>query len=454
MSFGSLRLRLLLGAAAFVLAAVAISALGLAFLFKEHVERWIDAELSTDLDQLIAGIDAGPDGTLAVTKPPSDPRFERALSGLYWQVVVEPAGPVLRSRSLWDDEIALPPEPSLGDSVHHHLVAGPAGQTLYLLQRRVELSVRLDSKTVSAAVALDDAEVRAAVWRFAAALAPFLLVLAALLTAAAWVQVAFGLRPLAAMRAKLAAITSGAGRRLGSGFPDEVQPLAGEIDALLDARDRQVEKARAQAADLAHGLKTPLQVLSGDAQRLKAKGEPEIAEQIESISAGMQRLVERQLARARMGAADPNAGADVGNAIERVRRVVERTPEGQRLCWSVETSEAPLARIDAADLTEALGNLIENAARHARSRIAVAASAAEDAVVISVWDDGPGIPPERQAEALRRGTRLDSSGPGAGLGLAIVAEMAETWGGTLSFETQKDNFCVFLRVPIATRVKS
>lgn len=446
---GSLRLRLLVGAGAFILAALAVSALGLAVLFKDHVESWVDAELSADLDQLIAGIDRNAAGEIAIVKPPSDSRFERPLSGLYWQVVVEPAGPILRSRSLWDFEIGLPPEDIVDDVLHHHLVAGPAGQTLYLVQRRITLPARLGGSTVRAAVALDDAEVRAAVWRFATALAPFLLVLAALLTAAAWVQVAYGLRPLRAMRAKLAAIGSGAQRRLGGGFPDEVQPLAREIDALLEARERQVETARARAADLAHGLKTPLQVLSGDAERLKGKGEGEIAEEIGSVASAMQRLVERQLARARVGTGDANASADVGEAVARVVRVIERTPKGRELTWHIDVPPGLAVRIDAGDLTEALGNLIENAARHARLRVAVGAEREGAFVLVRVGDDGPGIPPEREADALKRGTRLDTSGAGAGLGLAIVAEIAEAWGATLAFERPDGGFCVSLRLPAA-----
>ena len=122
------------------------------------------------------------------------------------------------------------------------------------------------------AVALDAGELRAAVWRFTGALTPFLILVGALLVAAAWIQVNVGLRPLGAMRNALVAIRTGARRRLGAGYPDEVQPLAREIDTLLDARDAQLEKARARAADLAHGLKTPLQVLSGEAERLKARG--------------------------------------------------------------------------------------------------------------------------------------------------------------------------------------
>jgi signal transduction histidine kinase len=446
MSFGSLRLRLLAGAAAFVLAALALSAVGLTILFQRHVERWVGVELATDLDQLIAGIDTGGDGKLAVVRQPADPRFQRALSGLYWQVSVEPVGPLLRSRSLWDFEMALPAEPKVDDQVHNYGIAGPGKQALHLLQRRIELPPRLGQHTARVAVGIDDAELSAAVRRFAGALIPFLVVLGLLLTAAAWAQVAIGLRPLTAMRRKLAAIGSGEARRLGGGFPDEVLPLAREIDTLLDARERQVEKARARAADLAHGLKTPLQLLSSDAERLKAKGENELADEIEDIAGSMRRHVDRELARARSGANAANATANVATVAGRVVRVIERTPQGKRIAWTVDVPAGLMARIDAEDLTEALGNLTENAARHAQGAVTVKARAEDGVVALVIIDDGPGIPPERAQEALRRGGRLDQSGS-AGLGLAIVGDIADAWGASLSIEAPEHGCRIVLRIP-------
>lgn len=447
---GSLRLRLLLGAGAFIIVAVAAATLGLTLLFQRHVESWVDAELNADLSELIAGIDRGTDGNVGLAEPPGDTRFEQPLSGRYWQLAFEPGGPVLRSRSLWDYEIKLPAETGVDDTLHHHRVAGPGGQTLYLVERRVALPARLGSKTVLAAVAVDDKEVRAAVWRFASVLAPSLLLLGALLAAASLVQVAFGLRPLKRMRRTLADIGSGARDRLGGGFPAEVQPLASQIDMLLEARERQVEKARARAADLAHGLKTPLQALAGDVERLRARGETETADDIAGISAAMQRHVDHYLARARTAAADANASARLDDVASRVVRVVERTPAGQRLAWSCELPPDIAVRIDAQDLTEALGNLIENAARHARSHVRVSATAAGGNATVTVTDDGPGIPEERRAAALRRGERLDMSGPGAGLGLAIVADIAEAWSAEVSFAQNSDGFSASLSLPLAT----
>jgi len=449
MSRSSLRLRLLVAAAAFVLAALALSAIGLTYLFERHVEHWIDAELSTRIDQLIAGVGTGSDGELSLKRSPDDPRFKQPLSGLYWQVNVEPAGPVLRSRSLWDFEIALPAEADIDDKLHEYSVPGPDGQALYLLQRRVELPARLGGTTARFAVAVDRADLTAAVHRFAGALAPFLLLLALLLMAASWAQVTVGLRPLAAMRRKLAAVSAGAAPRLGKGFPDEVQPLAHEIDTLLEARDRQVEKARTRAADLAHGLKTPLQLLGDDAQRLKMKGESEIADDIEDIANAMRRHVERELTRARSGAGNANAAAaNVESVAQRVVRVIERTPEGRRLSWTVDVPAGLMARIDPDDLTEALGNLAENAARHARDAVSVTARAAEGLVAVSVIDDGQGIPADRIKDVLQRGGRLDSLGS-AGLGLAIIGDIADAWGGTLSFEPAQAGCHITLRIPAA-----
>jgi signal transduction histidine kinase len=105
-----------------------------------------------------------------------------------------------------------------------------------------------------------------------------------------------------------------------------------------------------------------------------------------------------------------------------------------------------MARIDAEDLTEALGNLTENAARHAEAAVTVKARAEDGAVALAVIDDGPGIPPEHAQEALRRGGRLDQSGS-AGLGLAIVGDIADAWGASLSIEAPARGCRIVLRIP-------
>jgi signal transduction histidine kinase len=340
MSPRSLRLRLLVFGVIAVALVLILSATGLILLFQRHVERRVDAELNVHLIQLVAGLDHDEAGNIEVIHPPAEPRFSRPISGLYWQIVVEQPGVMLRSRSLWDTELLLPPNLPPQTEIRRHRLAGPGGAMLHLVERHFELPERLGSASVRAAVALDAAEVQQAVDAFIADMMPFLLVVAALLIAAAWAQVTLGLRPLALVRERLTAIRSESEQRLGSGFPDEVKPLALEIDSLLDARDLQVSRARARAADLAHGLKTPLQVMAGDAERLDKRGEREIAVELRSLVSAMNRHVERELTRARLGTSGGQACADVQEVAERVIDVVRRTPAGQQLAWCVDIDSA------------------------------------------------------------------------------------------------------------------
>jgi signal transduction histidine kinase len=427
MNRGSLRLRLFLAGALSILAALALSAVGLTLLFERHVERRVTAELGVYLDQIVAGLDRGPDGTITLAKPPADPRFARPLSGVYWQI--EAGDTVLRSRSLWDTRLVLPADALSDGAIHQHRIAGPGGTELIALERSVTLPTRLEDGAMRAVVALDAADIAAATRDFASDLLPYLAVIAVFLLAAAYAQVAVGLRPLAAVRERLAAIRQGLTRRLGRIFPDEILPLAAEFDALLEAREAQIERARARAGDLAHGLKTPLQVLAGDVERLRQRGEGAIAAEIEDVATTMRRHVDRELARARMAAGGADGHALIAEVVKRVLAVIVRTPAGARLDWTVDIPQEAIGRIDPDDLAEAIGNLVENAARHARAKVAIRTRRKDGLVIISVADDGPGIPEEGLETALARGGRLDRVGNGAGLGLAIVRDIADAWGG-------------------------
>ncbi len=445
----SLRLRLLLAGAVSVLAALALSALGLTLLFERHVERRIEAELRTDLTQVVAGLDRNADGKIVMIKSAADPRFERPLSGLYWQVEAEDI--TLRSRSLWDAELSLPNEAPPDGTEHRHRIAdGPAGEPLIVIERHITLPQRLQNEAVTVAVAIDAGEIDQAARAFRTDLLPYLGLLALFLIGAAYAQVAVGLSPLAAIRDRLSAIRAGRATRLDRSFPREIQPLATEIDALLDARGLQIKQARARAADLAHGLKTPLQVLAGDVERLRARGEAPLADEIEALLEGMRRHVDRELTRTRIATGNPDARADLAQAATQVMKVLARTPEGGRLAWKQTLPEGLVARIDPDDLAEALGNLMENAARHARTAIAITARREGDRILLRIIDDGPGIPAAKIDDALKRGVRLDRGGGAAGLGLAIVQDIAEAWGARLTLENTAQGFTAGLSLPAAS----
>jgi signal transduction histidine kinase len=432
MKHGSLRVRLLAAGAASIFIALTIAGGGLVLLFERHVERRIALELQADLRQLVSGLERGSDGSLAVARLPAEPRFLEPLSGLYWQIVVEPNGPVLRSRSLWDAALDLPSDRLRNGEVHQHTIAGPRASSLLTVERSVALPATLGGSRIRAAVAIDRSEIQAAARSFAADLAPSLALLAAVLITAAWAQVVVGLRPLNAMRHRLHEVRAGTKARLGIAFPDEVRPLAAEVDHLLDAQEAAIARARARAGDLAHGLKTPLTILACDAEELRGRGEARIADEIATVTERMRRHIERELVRARAGIrARVGEPQRIRTIVDQVVSVLRRTPRGHSLEWEVAVPDDLAISVDAQDIAEIFGNLGENAVEWAASKIRIGVGVADDAVVLLVEDDGPGVPEERIGTVLARGGRLDEARSGTGLGLAIVRELAESYGGSL-----------------------
>jgi signal transduction histidine kinase len=430
-SWGSLRLRLIVGGLLAILIALTIAGAGLTLLFERHVARTIGDDLDVYLKQLVAGIDADAQGRLVVGRPPADPRFADPLSGLYWQVS-DDAGQVLRSRSLWDTALDLPRDEPSPRELHRHIIPGPANARLLVSERRVLLTLGDRRAPVRVAVAADLARVSAAASHFARDLALARGVLGLVLVAATSIQVGLGLRPLDALRRGVADVRSGQCKHLPVDVPAEVKPLVEEVNSLIDAQEREIERSRSRAADLAHGLKTPLAALATDVALLRQRGELEVAQAIEAVGETMSRHVDRELARARArGTARLRGGISTSlkPLVQSLILTLARTPAAQRLDFEIRMTGEPSVPLDRADLAEVLGNLMENAARHARSRVRIAADAAKPA--ISVEDDGPGIAPAERARVLQRGVRLDERGEGAGLGLSIVQDVLSAYGWQL-----------------------
>jgi signal transduction histidine kinase len=439
----SLRLRLALAGAASIIAALVAAFFVLSALFERHVERRIVAELQLHLNQIVAGLAERPGAALDRAEPPVDPRFERPLSGLYWQI--EGEGKRLRSRSLWDSVLILPDIPAGG--VHSSTIAGPGGVPLLLVAREVVTPERSGARALRVAVAIDRTDISRATGEFEGDLLPYLQALAALLLAASFVQIFVGLRPLAMLTGRLSAIRAGKAERLGSDFPDEVLPLTGEVDALLQSRENQLRKARERAADLAHGFKTPLQILSGDVLRLRERGEEDVARDIEAIILRMRRHVDHEMARARQAERGHAARSDLGRVAAQVVSVVSRTPAGRDLDWQQTIEPGTILRIDAEDLAEILGSLAENAARYATTTVGIFARPEGNAVIIDVVDDGPGIPESEIDFVLKRGSRLDTTSEGAGLGLAIAESFVEEANGTFVLKNRTPGLCARITLP-------
>ncbi|EGV18152.1 integral membrane sensor signal transduction histidine kinase [Thiocapsa marina 5811] len=451
----SLRARLWIGAALSITLALAVSGLGLLTLFERHVERRIGEELRAQLNQLAAAVTITQEGEIQLAREPADPRFEQPLSGLYWQIDGPARQGLLRSRSLWDHLVELTDDDLDPGSVHAHEVMGPDGGALLVRERRIRLQATDGLAALRLMVGVDRAELITARDAFAADMLPYLALIGLVLALAAFVQIQTGLAPLDAVRRGLGEIRAGGTRRLGEAYPDEVMPLVGEVNALLEAREQAIERARAWTADLAHGLKTPLGALVADAQRLREDGNAPLADDLEHLAMGMRRRVERELVRARLrsgAGVQPPAHADVVETIHRLLRTLQRTPEGARLDWQLVAPAQAGAAVIADDLLELLGNLLENAAKWARNEVDIRVTAG-DRIEICIEDDGPGVPAEQTPRLGERGLRLDERREGSGLGLAIARDVVDAYGGALDFErASKGGLSVRVWLPMDQRM--
>lgn len=440
----SLRFRLLAATLAALLLALVLTGLLLAGLFRDHVLRQFGAALTAQLDQVTARLEFDVSGRPQLDAASlSDPRWSRPYSGLYWQVDARVGAStqrgVLRSRSLWDAALAVGTDPLADGAVHEHQIAGPDGSRLLVVERTVRRDG--DSDEWRLLVAADLQETEAAVRRFNGVLAASLAGLLVLLCGAAVAQVAVGLAPLRALQRRLAGVREGRSQRLDGQFPAELQPLIDDFNAVLERNAQVVARARTQAGNLAHAIKTPLAAMAQAAATGAARsGETtELAALVREQTAVARRHVDWHLARSRAAAAHGLPGARVALApvLAGLLRVMERVHAARGLRLACEPVDPHLAFAgELQDLQEMLGNLLDNACQWARSEVRVGADMLAQPqgqrLSIVIDDDGPGIEAARRDAVVARGVRLDESLPGSGLGLAIVHELAGLYDGRLN----------------------
>jgi signal transduction histidine kinase len=246
------------------------------------------------------------------------------------------------------------------------------------------------------------------------------------------------LAPFRSLRAGLSSVRDGRSQRIDGDYPSEVQPLVNDLNALLEDRERAVARALTTAGDLAHGLKTPLAVLAQEAEQAGAAGQHDLAATLRQLVERMQRQVDYHLARSRATASSrtaPGVRCLVLPCVEGLVRTMLRLHAERELAIDVEVSAAHEIRGRREDLDEMLGNLLDNACKWARSRVAISSSIDDASVILAVDDDGPGLDPSMRARVLQRGVRADQQVRGSGLGLAIVSDLAELYGGSIALET-------------------
>jgi signal transduction histidine kinase len=286
---------------------------------------------------------------------------------------------------------------------------------------------------------------------FELGLAATFLALALALIGSTALAVRFGLRPLRVLREGVAAIRRGEAEHIGGEFPQDVAPLATEVNQLIDANREIVERARTQVGNLAHALKTPLSVLMNEADSMS----PALPEKVREQTEIMRRQVTFYLDRARAAARARTFGVatEVKPVVEGLVRTFEKLHRERALTFDVALQPGLKFRGEAQDLTDLIGNLLDNAGKWARERVSIHAACAAERdsdpfLVAEIDDDGPGLDKNARAEAVERGKRLDESRPGSGLGLSIVVELASIYGGSLKLdESPLGGLRAVLRLP-------
>lgn len=431
MRIHSLAMRLILLACLSIGVALGTIAFVLSGLFSQYFEDRVYSELTAHLDQLTANLVFTENGDLEVL-PLTDPRFQAPFSGLYWQATrIE--HPRVVSRSLWTDSIEVEPIIRAGGMVRFALVSS-RGEPLLTLSRAIKIGDEAAPTLVQLTIAIDQSEVRSASASFRSTMIWWMAIIFFGLFTAAWIQVKLGLAPLEALRARVERVRSGKDFRLEGDFPAEVQPLATEVNELLDLHETTLSQARERASDLAHGLKTPLTIINTIARDLRNKGELDAAAEIDSQTASMNHFIGRELARVRtrIGGITLN---DAYPIAVKMLNAIKRFPRRMPLEWGFDMPEDFTTPFDDHDLSELLGNLLDNSRKWAKTEVKLSAGTLADGrKFLRVEDDGVGVEKAKLMRLGRRGHRLDPSAQGSGLGLAICSDLVVHYGGDLRLE--------------------
>jgi signal transduction histidine kinase len=441
MRANSLALRLFLSATAWTVVILFATGVVLSSFYRHAVERAFDRRLGVYLKTLVADVASPEENAEKFPQSLGEPLFELPLSGWYWQVTrLDPQNPDVRSsRSLWDSALRRLPGGKIASDAGGSRVGyvqGPENQRLRMFERTIDLG---DEGRYLVSVAGDAAEIDDEMRTFNEALALTFCVLAIVLLLTTMFQVRFGLAPLKRISEGLAAIRSGAAERLEGTFPVEIAPLARETNALIEANREIVQRARTHVGNLAHALKTPLSVVVNEA----ASRDDAFAAKVREQTDIMRDQVTRHLERARLAARFSSIGSvtEIAPVVTALARTMEKIHHDRGIAIDVEAPGEIRFRGERQDLEEMIGNLVDNACKWARSRVAVEvlpdgkSGAGELPLVrLVIDDDGPGLSPaeREEAQAAHRGRRLDETRPGSGLGLSIVVELADLYGGELS----------------------
>lgn len=431
--FESLRFRLIAAAAVWLIVALIAAFLALSYIFRTQVEAGFEEELQIHAEEVERITRFNRQGAAVQRLPFSDPRYEAPFSGFYWEVD-GPGGVQFASGSLQGHSLgSLPQDADPTAKPHIVRVNGPTGPMIINARYGPESEGRLRF-----AVGTDIRHVEAAIKEFDQLLFAALGGLGAVLLLTVLGLVTFGMAPFSKLAQAMREVRAGAALSVEGKHPTEVQPLVAELNSLIKGQRDSLQRARAQAGNLAHALKSPLAIVADEAFQLDQRGDKVAGHVIADQCKSMQLHIDHHIARARAQAVSrlPGTQSNVAETVAGVVSALARLHINKDIQIEQKLDPAIRAAMDGQDLSELVANLIDNAFKYAKSRILVEATAMDDGVIrILVEDDGPGLPPQVREIVFSPGIRLDETRPGTGLGLSIVRDLVELYQGEVELGT-------------------
>jgi len=417
----SIQARLSLGlVAVLVLVGVVLAQLTL-WLFEAGLQRYLENGLRKESENLLVALVRGPNG-LQLDERRISAAYQRPFSGYYFRIDLDQG--TWRSRSLWDLDMPKPATPGLSDS--HEL--GPEGQQLLALRA----DYRRLGQDISISVAQDYSPVRDGFRRLQQIGLGMGLVALLIVLVLQRITVTRSLRPLERARQQIAQLQQGQRSQLDAEVPSELAPLVDQINHLLSHTEDSLRRSRNALGNLGHALKTPLAVLLSLASSERLQGLPEVQAQLREQLEQIQQRLARELNRARLaGDALPGAQFDCDAELPGLLATLGMI-HGEGLRLEHDVPPGLLLPWDREDVLELFGNLLDNACKWADSEVRLGIAPTAGGYRLWVDDDGPGIPQNQRLQVLERGSRLDEQVDGHGLGLGIVRDIVEAWGGRLA----------------------
>ncbi|HCR96910.1 MAG: sensor histidine kinase [Halomonas sp.] len=421
----SISLRLLLAVLVMIGLALPLAGMLLAHHYRNAATEAFDERLEATLNVIIAGVSVDPlSEQLRYDRALGDPLFDQVFSGWYWQITDQQVH-TITSRSLWDQRLPVIDN----EEVSARSLPGPRGQSLRTVERDIYLAPLEAPLHIS--VAARDDELKADIREFQRLLWLGLVSLGALLLGVLGLQVRWGLAPLRRMQANLKDVEQGRAVEMTTDLPNELATLAASMNAVLARDQRLIERGRHTAGNLAHALKTPLSVMRLLVHQLpdahRAAWEAELTR--------MDSAVRHHLARA-SAAGDGGRFAPISlhDTLSPLLSGLSRLAQRRMLTLHQIWENYPRVHLDAQDIQELIGNVLDNALRWANHEVTFRVWVVDQMLWLSVSDDGPGMTQQESQEALGRGKRLDEQRSQSGLGLAIVADLITLYHGQMRLQ--------------------